>query len=231
MDLVAEAPRPLFAIALSGIVLGVMPLLWMLRRFLRFVRRREQSSVSFSRYFFTLSTSALLLGVGIGATGLLAAIHGYRAFTEKTRVATVQCIELMPSTLRVYYSDVREDGTVAEAETYDIRGDQWTVGGEVLRFRPFLTPLGVRTLHKITRIEGHWVKAEDANANRATAIDRNGGVSDFWIAAHRYGTSGPLAWLVEGVHGQAVSQFPDRLAVYDLYVTPNGYVLDKRSLE
>jgi hypothetical protein len=39
-----------------------------------------------------------------------------------------------------------------------------------------------------------------------------------------------MRWIVDGAHGQAVSQLPDRRAVYDIYVTPNGYIVDKRSL-
>ena len=40
----------------------------------------------------------------------------------------------------------------------------------------------------------------------------------------------PVRWLVEGAHGQYVSQLPDRRSVYDVFITPNGYVVDKRSL-
>jgi hypothetical protein len=47
---------------------------------------------------------------------------------------------------------------------------------------------------------------------------------------YRTADRAPLKWLVAGAHGQAVSQLPDRRAVYDVYVTPNGYVLDKRTL-
>jgi hypothetical protein len=230
MELLADAPEAVLLVALSGLVLGALPLLWIATRMLRFVARREQRYVGPTRYFFALSTSALMLGIGIGASGLAAALHGYRAFTAKTHVAEVQCIELAPSKLRLYYAEIGDDGRPREAETYDLDGDQWTVAGEVLRFRPFLTPLGVSTVHKVTRVEGRWISAADANARKPTAYDRDGGASPAWLAMLRHGTRGPLGWLIEGVHGQAVSQLPDRRAVYDLYITPNGYVLDKRSL-
>jgi hypothetical protein len=36
--------------------------------------------------------------------------------------------------------------------------------------------------------------------------------------------------MVAGAHGNFVSQLPDRRALYDIYVTDKGYVLDKKSL-
>ncbi len=51
-----------------------------------------------------------------------------------------------------------------------------------------------------------------------------------WKRLYRDADKAPLKWLVAGAHGQAVSQLPDRRAVYDVFVPPNGYVLDKRAL-
>jgi hypothetical protein len=145
-------------------------------------------------------------------------------------VAEVQCVETSLGQLRLSLVPVDLGGTRHTTETYDLEGDEWTVGGDILRFRPFLTVLGVDTVYKITRVEGRWLKAADANSHRPKAYDRQGGTSAAWLTLLRDGTRGPLHWLVAGVHGQAVSQLPERGAVYDLYVTPNGFVLDKRAL-
>jgi hypothetical protein len=102
--------------------------------------------------------------------------------------------------------------------------------GDVLRFRPFLTAVGLETVYKITRVEGRWLSAADANTHQGTAFDREGGTGPAWLQLYRNGTVGPFGWMVAGAHGQAVSQLPDRRAVYDLYVSPNGFIVDKRSL-
>jgi hypothetical protein len=81
---------------------------------------------------------------------------------------------------------------------------------------------------QVSRIEGRWLKAADANQHKGTAHDR-GTTGPGWLALYRDGARGPLGWLVAGAHGQAVSQLPDRRAVYDLYATPNGFVVDKRT--
>ena len=82
----------------------------------------------------------------------------------------------------------------------------------------------------MSRVEGRWVKAADANAHKGSAFDRAGGTGPGWLQLYRGGTKGPLGWMIAGAHGQAVSQLPDRRAVYDVYVSPNGFIVDKRSL-
>jgi hypothetical protein len=230
METVDGAPLPLVVLAVGGFILGVLPLFWIGRRLGRLVLRRPQPAVAFSRYFSALLTSTFLLGVSFLSGGLLLTLRGYRAFTHKTHVAEVQCIELAPSKLRLFYVPIDGEGQRGATATYDLDGDEWTVGGDVLRFKPFLTPLGLETVHKITRVEGRWQRAADANAHKATAFDVDGGTSATWLAMYRDGAHGPLRFFVEGVHGQSVSQLPDRRAIYDLFITPNGYVLDKRAL-
>src|SRR5437868_1390992 len=83
------------------------------------------------------------------------------------------------------------------------------VGGDILRFKPYLTVLGLETVYKITRVEGRWLKADDANTHKGTAFDRGGGTGPGWLQLYKNGTSGPFRWMVAGAHGQAVSQLPD----------------------
>ncbi len=230
MDAFDGAPWSLLIIAGAGLILGLMPLFWILRRMGRAVLRRPQPAVAKTRYLTALATSAVLLSVGVAASGLLMTLRGYRAFTKRTHVAELQCIELNPGHLRVYYVPIEGDGVRGATETYDLDGDQFTVGGDVLRFRPWLTFLGVTTIYKVNRIEGRWNKAADANAHKATAFDIGGGEGSSWLNLYRDGTRGPLKYAIAGAHGGAVSQLPDRRAVYDLFVTDDGYIVDKRGL-
>lgn len=221
---------PLAAMAAVGLLVGVLPILWLLRRLTRAALSRPQAPVSASRYVLAIVTSALLIGAGLGALGLAAALQTWHSFTKKTHIAEVQCIELAPQKLRVYLVPIEPDGVRGATETYDLEGDEWTVGGDVLRLRPFLNLLGLETVYKLSRVEGRWLRASDANTHRATAYDRVGGTSRAWLQLYRDAHRGPFRWLVAGAHGQAVSQLPDRRAVYDLYVTPNGFIVDKRTL-
>jgi len=226
-----EAARwPLALVAVVGLFGGIWPLIWLMKRMGRTVARRPQAPVSASRYVLALATGVALMGVGAGALGLLVALEAWSGFTKKTHVAEIQCIELAPQKLRVYLVPIEPDGARGATETYDVAGDGFQVGGEILRFKNWMTALGVQSVWRLDRVEGRWLKADDANAHKGTAFDRGGGVGPGWLQLYKNGASGPFKYVVAGANGQMVSQLPDRRAVFDLYATPNGFILDKRSL-
>jgi hypothetical protein len=220
---------PLFVIGACGVFIGLWPLWWMARRAGRRVTSQPQPPIAASRYLIALVTSIVGISVGLAALSLVVMLQGWRAFTRKTHVAELQCIELGPHKLRVYLVPIDGDGARGATEIYDLDGDQWQVGGDMLRFRPFMTALGVQPVFRMTRVEGRWNAAADANSHKGTAFDR-APPSASWLGLYRGADKAPMKWIVDGAHGQAVSQLPDRRAVYDIFVTPNGYVVDKRSL-
>jgi hypothetical protein len=220
---------PLLVIGIGGIIAGLWPLGWMVRRAGRRLSSEPQVPVSASRYVAALVFSLVGVAVGISALSLVIMLQGWRAFTHKTHVAELQCIELGPHKLRVYLVPFDGDGARGQTEIYDVEGDEWQVGGDVMRFRPFMTALGVQPVFRLTRVEGRWNNAADANSHKGSAVDR-APPSAAWLGLYRGADKAPMKWIVDGAHGQAVSQLPDRRAVYDIYVTPNGYIVDKRSL-
>jgi hypothetical protein len=220
---------PLIAIGIGGLLLGVWPVWWMVGRAGRSLGNRPQEPVGPSRYLAAVVASIVCLAVGLTSFSMLMMLQGWRAFTKKTHVAELQCIDLGPHKLRVYLVPIDNDGARGATEIYDVDGDQWQIGGDVMRFKPFMTALGVQPVARISRVEGRWNSAADANTHKATAFDR-APPSAAWLGLYRGADKLPVRLLVAGAHGQAVSQLPDRRAVFDIYVTPNGYVVDKRSL-
>jgi hypothetical protein len=220
---------PLVAVGVGTVLLGLWPLWWMVARAARRIGRRPQAPIAPGRYVLAAVASIVLVAVGLSALSLLVMLQGWSAFTKKTHVAEIQAIELAPHKVRVYLVPIQHDGARGATEIYDVDGDQWEVGGDVMRWRPFMTALGLEPVFRLTRVEGRWNAAADANSHKGSAFDR-APPSAAWLGLYRGTDKLPLKWLVAGAHGQYVSQLPDRRAVYDLYVTPNGYVLDKRTL-
>lgn len=220
---------PLMVIGVGGLLLGLWPLWWMLKRAGTRLGGGLQPPVAGTRYLMAFVTSVVLIAVGLVTLSLLAMLQGWRAFTKKTQVAELQCIELAPHKLRVYLVPIDSDGARAATEVYDVEGDQWQVGGDILRFKSFVTAFGVQPVFRLSRVEGRWNSAPDANAHKATAFDR-APPSTAWLGLYRGADRAPARWLVDGAHGQYVSQLPDRRSIYDIFITPNGYIVDKRSL-
>jgi hypothetical protein len=228
-QLLVAAPRMLVIGGIAAAVLALSSFFWLVRRVFGAPRKRKGPLgamralvvLLFSFVSACLATAALALGV---------ALVGYHALFHRMRIAEIQCLELAPQQLRLFFVAIDPDGRRGPTETYDMSGDEWTVGGTILRWRPWVTMLGAPPMYSVTRVEGRWRLAADANRHQATAHDRGGGEGRAWFYLERDGARGPLAWIIDGVHGEAVSQLPDRLAVYDLYVAPDGYVLTKRSM-
>jgi hypothetical protein len=222
---------PLLIIGIGGLALGVYPLWWMVRRGARRFgsHARFIEPVGPGRYVGALVASIVFFAIGLSALSLVMMLRGWRAFTKKTHVAELQCIELGPHKLRVYLVPIDGEGARGATEVYDVDGDQWQVGGDVLRFRPFMTALGVQPVFRLSRVEGHWNLAADSNSHKGSAYDR-APPSASWLGLYKRADKAPMRWLVDGAHGQSVSQLPDRRAVFDIFITPNGYVVDKRTL-
>src|SRR5258706_12933618 len=154
-------PWPLLGGGVAALLLGLWPLGVLARRTGRALIGRAQPSWSWLRTLLTLASAVALIAGGVAALALVVVLQGYQNLTLKTHVAEVQFVELAPGKLRVYY--VPMDGDLrGKTEIYEVAGDEWTVGGDVLRFRPFLTALGVGTVYRVTRIEGRWLDAADA---------------------------------------------------------------------
>jgi hypothetical protein len=229
-DALADAPRTLLAVGGGAAVLAILLWSWIAKRVLGRMLGRSQPAHSWAVHVVATAFSVLCASVAIASFMLGAALAGYRALATRVRVAEVQCIELQPGKLRLYFVPVERDGVRGPTRTFDLDGDEWTVGGEVLRFRPRFASLGLVPVAGVTRVEGRWHRAEDANAHKPTAYDLHEHTLGVWRWLQRNGTRGPLKWVIEGVNGSAVSQQADRRAVFDVMLTPNGYILDKRTL-
>src|SRR3954471_1294721 len=97
-------------VGIGGLVLGIWPLWHILKRLGRLVARRAQPPWGLTRYISTVATGAFLTGVGVGSLGLWLALGAFDDVGKKSHVAEVQCIELGPGKLRLYYVPIDKQG-------------------------------------------------------------------------------------------------------------------------
>lgn len=101
-------------------------------------------------------------------------------------------------------------------------GDQWTIGGEFLKWHPGLNLLGFKSCHKLTRLSSRYLRVEDEIRGLRSAYDLNGGTDLLWRILYRLGNRLPL---VEAVYGNAAYVMLQPGSRWGLYVTLSGYLV------
>ena len=108
---------------------------------------------------------------------------------------------------------------------FELKGDQWTVEGHILKWNDGLNVLGVHTGYKMTRIGSRYLRAEDERARERTAYDiaepRWNGV---WRWLYRHASSLPF---VKAVYGNTAYTFPSDEIVWNVYVSTSGFFIMK----
>ncbi len=100
--------------------------------------------------------------------------------------------------------------------------DQWSAGGEILKWRPWLTFLGVKSCHKLTRLSSRYETAKEEMSQPRFAYDLNGGTTLLWHWLHRWGTWLPF---VDAVYGNSVYVPALPGGRWGVYVTHSGYLV------
>ncbi len=166
--------------------------------------------------FICLATLALL--------GLLFGLRSYRVFTQETLVARVLCEPTPKGSPYAFFLSVTwiNGASPGKPQRFGLHGDQWSLGGDILKWHPWLNLFGIRNCHKVTRLSGRYWKAQDEEKKPRSAYDLNGGTDWVWRLLYRVGAYLPL---VEGVYGNAAYQEARPGAAFGLYVTPSGYLV------
>ena len=193
---------------------------WFLLRF-----RRGDSAPKKSRINGLLVLLAVLLALSLFSISLF--LRAYHSFTREQLVAVVSFEESEFSRadfVLVYRPVVR--GEIGRSVHYPIRGDQWTIGGDVIKWSSALNLIGLHTMYRLTRIEGRFLDPEDRRAS-IYSLSRSED-SAVWRALHSLAHKLPL---ISAVYGNAVYTYPSMNERFEIYVTTSGFIARKRGLK
>ncbi|MCM8811439.1 MAG: hypothetical protein NC910_00075 [Candidatus Omnitrophica bacterium] len=160
---------------------------------------------------------ALLLAVSF-------AFRSYRIFTSEEMVAIIQCeppregsgfdfqLKLTPVV-----------GGMERAPTvHPMHGEQWMIGGEYLKWHPWLNLLGLKNRHKLTWLSSRYVAAEAELKKSRSVYELNGGTGRAWLLLYRIQSVLPF---VEAVYGNAAYTMAYSGGTWGVYATPSGYLV------
>lgn len=128
--------------ALGALLLGVMAVCARRRRLLRGVG--------------ALLSGLLFLALAALAGAVTVGVRGYRALTAEEVAARVHTEPLGPQRFRATVE--LPDGRVAQ---YDVAGDQLYVDAHILKWKPIVNLLGLRTGYELDRVGGRYAALAD----------------------------------------------------------------------
>jgi hypothetical protein len=191
---------------------------------IRRLQRRPMVRVGVGSSTLRLFLILLLISVSIALLFLGAFVRSYTVFTQRELAATVRCTT-MPGTEDTMVLELVMPGspTTAKNRRYLLRGQQWTIEGNILTWDNWLNFVGLRTMYKLTRVRGRYLQAEDEMNKPATVYSLVPNEDDpRWRWLYRYGPRLPF---VQAVYGNTVFTFPSETKTFDIYVTASGFMV------
>ncbi len=166
-------------------------------------------------FLFLLSTTLLSVG---------AFFQGYQAFERLKPVAKI-IVEPQPmeevAHVTLVYLDRNDNEEVRRS--YRIKGDQWMVEGDIIKWQGWLQMFGLDNRYRLTRIRGRYFITEDELKHKPTVFSLTEAENHlFWKQLYRYGYKLPL---VDAVYGNAVYQLADEDQSYHLSIGKSGFVV------
>lgn len=172
--------------------------------------------------------SLVLLLTAIALFSTLAYLRAFHAFTKQELVAFLQCqpsnVELVDFKL-VYIPVI--NGKPQQAETFLLKGDQWMVEGDILKWEDMVNFLGLHTMYRLTRIAGRYSDIKNAESKRTSSYSLITGQNNgFWLFLYNIGERIPL---IRSIYGNAVFSYPAYGHYFKIYVTTSGFSAEKKA--
>lgn len=208
---------------LSGIIAFLFLVLKLLARTIQSIRGREAKRVSLIQNAFTFIFILLWISLSAAALFFTAFIHSYQSFTDKELVAVVRCTPSDKMGEMSMELNFVKDGRMGGAHGFLIKGDQWSVEGDVLKWEDWLTLLGLHTMYKLTRVRGRYLDTRQEIHNTPTVYSLVENQEDAeWRWLYKYGHRLPF---VIAVYGNTVFTYPSREQTFQIYVTTSGFMV------
>jgi len=220
---ILEMAVPLFFIAVAIIAAGGILLMVQFLRLLPFSKKKRKKRGLMPQAIKALA-SVCVFTLGLFLLMLVLFARTYEVFTMEEPIARIQCVPVEGLDYNMILRFVPlEGGKEGTPRLFRLNGDQWAVGGHILQWHPWLNMLGLHTGYRITRIEGRYLKAEDASSVPRTIYDLGDSRTQrIWHWLYRHHEDIPL---VKAVYGNTAYTFPEKDQTFVVMVAHAGYMV------
>jgi hypothetical protein len=213
---------------LAGVFLGLLFVFFFLyhriRWLLRLLSRRKRVSPGLIASLRNLVGILLWTSVFGMCLFLGFFLRSYHAFTYERPVSEMICEPLDERGKASRVTLIQYSPRVSRQ--FLVRGDQWMIEGDILKWDDWLHFLGLKTRYRLTRLRGRYILTEQETREKPTVYTLVRDENDpFWRYLYEYGHRMPF---VSTVYGTAVFQFAGRPKSYLLYVSSSGFVVKEK---
>jgi hypothetical protein len=154
-------------------------------------------------------------------------LQAYYSFTFEKPVAEVYIQSTdNPQMIVVELTEYAATGESRQRQ-FLLKGDQWVLEGDILKWNDWLNFMGLETRYRLTRIRGRYLTTQEERSRPASIFPL---VPDedhpFWRYMYRYGSKMPF---VSTVYGNAVFQDNAIGKRFVILVTSSGFISRQKS--
>jgi hypothetical protein len=162
----------------------------------------------------------LLLVVAVSLLWLTLAIQSYLGLTSDIKVAQVQATSFTnnANVMSVHLTMLDSQGKVTSDQTYQVKGDEWLLECNMIKFPSWMNIFGIHSSYKLTRLTGQYSDPNLERTNLPTVVVLNGGDGDFFKSVYKQAWTSPF---VDAAYGNAVFELASN-QTYDIYVSQTG---------
>ena len=212
-----------------GIFLGGVSLLVFAYRRIRHLLRKDPDRKALSPGLLRSLRNLTLIMLWTGIFGMVffmgLFLRAFHVFTQEEPIAriTTQPLPLSPNGPRSLISFTALPSH--QTRYILLRGDQWMIEGDILKWNPWVRFLGFQTRYRLTRLRGRYldIRQEREQTPSVHALSREENHS-LWRYLYAFGQHLPL---VDTVYGNASYQDIKTGQQYMVYVGDAGFVVRK----
>jgi hypothetical protein len=151
-------------------------------------------------------------------------VQSYQRFTKEELVAEVRCVPLADDTDSMFLELTPiVNGKQLSAREFLLKGDQWALEGDILKWDNWLNFAGLHTMYKLTRVRGRYVDYQDEVSRQPSIYSLVEHENDpRWRWLYKYGHR---LRFVDAVYGNTVYTYPSENNIFEVYVSTTGYVV------
>ena len=216
-------PDQLVLAGAIGLFLGLLSCLFFLyhriRWFVTFIARKPRPSPGLFKSLRNLILIAFWTSLCGTALFLGFFLRSYQVFTDEAPVAE---LVVEPGGTDRGGRVTLVDFSRHTIRQYDVKGDQWMIEGDIVKWDNWLYLLGLKNRYRLTRLSGRYMRtAEEVHQQRSIYALVKEEEHPLWRYLYEYGQWFPL---VDTVYGNAVFQSLGAKKQYKIYIGTSGFI-------